>query len=105
MHHSGRVFQALYDLFPEVEWKSNIYEGKLLFNNNNIIIIVIKVKSPGVFSQNEISPWSHLENRRTFFEEFAKENKFDPLTPENWINRFRMLKSTLVYFLLFQSLI
>ena len=30
--------------------------------------------------------WAYLENRRHFFEEFAKEGGFDPLLPESWHN-------------------
>jgi hypothetical protein len=28
--------------------------------------------------------WQDIGNRRQFFENFAKENGFDPLIPENW---------------------
>eukprot|EP00026_Physarum_polycephalum_P000662 Phypoly_transcript_00663.p1 GENE.Phypoly_transcript_00663~~Phypoly_transcript_00663.p1 ORF type:complete len:1097 (+),score=133.55 Phypoly_transcript_00663:927-4217(+) len=30
--------------------------------------------------------WAVVKNRRTFFDEFAKENAFDPLVPSNWYN-------------------
>eukprot|EP00026_Physarum_polycephalum_P001348 Phypoly_transcript_01349.p1 GENE.Phypoly_transcript_01349~~Phypoly_transcript_01349.p1 ORF type:complete len:1107 (+),score=164.22 Phypoly_transcript_01349:191-3322(+) len=30
--------------------------------------------------------WKEPENRRIFFEEYAKKNDFDPLTPANWYN-------------------
>lgn len=36
------------------------------------------------------SDMSHsIENRRQFFEKFAKENKFDPHNSDNWFNRSR----------------
>ena len=28
--------------------------------------------------------WKHPENRRRFFQDYASENGFDPLNPENW---------------------
>lgn len=30
------------------------------------------------------APWHDRNNRRNFFEEYARENFFDPLIPENW---------------------
>lgn len=28
--------------------------------------------------------WHKVKNRRNFFEEYAKENGFDPRIPKNW---------------------
>lgn len=28
--------------------------------------------------------WKEVENRRKFFEDFAVQNQFNPLQPENW---------------------
>lgn len=30
--------------------------------------------------------WKYDENRKKFFEKFAKNHKFDPLLAENWYN-------------------
>ena len=35
------------------------------------------------------APWSRIEVRRRFFEEYAKANSFDPLVPENWYSQSR----------------
>lgn len=39
--------------------------------------------------------WSSVENRRNFFEKYAKENKFDPLLPENWYSQSRANMATI----------
>ena len=31
-----------------------------------------------------ILEWTRVENRRSFFESYAKESGFDPLVAENW---------------------
>jgi hypothetical protein len=33
--------------------------------------------------------WHKMKNRRRFFEEYAKENGFDPLNPKNWYSQPR----------------
>jgi len=30
--------------------------------------------------------WKEMKNRRIFFEDFAKQNHFDPLKPSNWLH-------------------
>jgi hypothetical protein len=37
--------------------------------------------------------WKDPENRRKFFEDFARENNFDPLIPENWQSRYESIIS------------
>lgn len=32
------------------------------------------------------SYWQDMANRRKFFMDYATENNFDPLLPENWYN-------------------
>eukprot|EP00026_Physarum_polycephalum_P002930 Phypoly_transcript_02939.p1 GENE.Phypoly_transcript_02939~~Phypoly_transcript_02939.p1 ORF type:complete len:825 (+),score=95.05 Phypoly_transcript_02939:89-2563(+) len=39
---------------------------------------------PEKFPRRQQNYWSSAENRRKFFVEFAKQNNFDPLLPENW---------------------
>lgn len=31
--------------------------------------------------------WRNPKNRRKFFEEYAKENGFDPYQPDNWYSQ------------------
>lgn len=45
------------------------------------------------------NPYNELQNRRKFFEDFAKEHNFDPLVPINWNNQFEKIKlSTVISF-------
>jgi hypothetical protein len=36
------------------------------------------------FITNIWQEWDNVENRRKFFEKYAKDRGFDPLNPENW---------------------
>eukprot|EP00026_Physarum_polycephalum_P001627 Phypoly_transcript_01629.p1 GENE.Phypoly_transcript_01629~~Phypoly_transcript_01629.p1 ORF type:complete len:1030 (-),score=139.53 Phypoly_transcript_01629:75-3164(-) len=51
-------FKALRQLFPEINFNSSI--------------------------NSQASAWHEIANRRKFFENYARENKFDPLNPNNW---------------------
>lgn len=33
---------------------------------------------------NKENHWANKENRRLFFEKYAKDKGFDPLVPQNW---------------------
>lgn len=35
--------------------------------------------------------WEDKNNRRNFFEEYAKKHCFDPLKPENWYHQTRAI--------------
>eukprot|EP00026_Physarum_polycephalum_P001397 Phypoly_transcript_01398.p1 GENE.Phypoly_transcript_01398~~Phypoly_transcript_01398.p1 ORF type:complete len:808 (+),score=111.44 Phypoly_transcript_01398:465-2888(+) len=61
--HGGSVAKALMELFPDIKFDKSKFP-----------------KAP---------IWRKLRNRRLFFEEYAKENKFDPLVPENWYTQPR----------------
>eukprot|EP00026_Physarum_polycephalum_P001467 Phypoly_transcript_01469.p1 GENE.Phypoly_transcript_01469~~Phypoly_transcript_01469.p1 ORF type:complete len:1107 (+),score=182.36 Phypoly_transcript_01469:326-3322(+) len=65
----------------------------LAFYNNSLSAAL-----RGVYPQMEIdsskfganeSQWSKVENKRKFFENYAEENDFDPLTPEHWYSHPR----------------
>jgi len=56
-YHKNSLAQALVDLFPNI----GLNKSKL-----------------------RKSPWDDVNNRRKFFEIFAKSQGFDPLIPENW---------------------
>jgi hypothetical protein len=38
---------------------------------------------------HDIDPWDKSAERRHFFEDYAKENGFDPLIPDNWYSQSR----------------
>eukprot|EP00026_Physarum_polycephalum_P001926 Phypoly_transcript_01929.p1 GENE.Phypoly_transcript_01929~~Phypoly_transcript_01929.p1 ORF type:complete len:592 (+),score=74.28 Phypoly_transcript_01929:633-2408(+) len=59
--YSGSLIDALKDLFPELPWK----ESK--------------------FQNSKKNTYKDPLARRDFLLEFAKENKFDPLVPKNWL--------------------
>jgi hypothetical protein len=44
--------------------------------------------------------WGNIENRKKFFEKFAKENFFDPLIPENWYSQPKQIMDTKVSFII-----
>jgi hypothetical protein len=33
-----------------------------------------------------VGDWRELSSRKAFFDEYARENHFEPLIPENWYN-------------------
>eukprot|EP00026_Physarum_polycephalum_P003234 Phypoly_transcript_03244.p1 GENE.Phypoly_transcript_03244~~Phypoly_transcript_03244.p1 ORF type:complete len:742 (+),score=88.29 Phypoly_transcript_03244:221-2446(+) len=59
MYHGDSVSKALMDLFPNIGLDIYRFRGPLSF-------------------------WSDPANRRKFFENYAKENNFDPLQPHAW---------------------
>jgi len=61
-HHSNSVTKALLDLFPEIG-----------LTKEDLIHSFKKIK------------WSEPNNRRMFFENYAKDNMFDPLVYNNWL--------------------
>jgi len=58
--HRYSVGQALVELFPEIGLQKSLFT-----------------------SQHR---WNVSVERRNFFESYAKQNRFDPLIPENWYN-------------------
>jgi hypothetical protein len=47
--------------------------------------------------------WNNAAARRKFFEDYAKENGFDPLDPNNWykISRYKLMALQVFFFTLF----
>lgn len=47
--------------------------------------------------------FSKVENRRGFFEKYARDNHFDPYSPENWyhqpFSRILTMKVNLIFFI------
>eukprot|EP00026_Physarum_polycephalum_P010399 Phypoly_transcript_10562.p1 GENE.Phypoly_transcript_10562~~Phypoly_transcript_10562.p1 ORF type:complete len:418 (+),score=65.52 Phypoly_transcript_10562:189-1256(+) len=58
-YHSNSVTQALLDLFPNIGLVKSMFPVRQNF-------------------------WYNIENRRKFFEDFAREGGFDPLVPDHW---------------------
>eukprot|EP00026_Physarum_polycephalum_P000846 Phypoly_transcript_00847.p1 GENE.Phypoly_transcript_00847~~Phypoly_transcript_00847.p1 ORF type:complete len:1309 (+),score=236.62 Phypoly_transcript_00847:226-3927(+) len=62
-HYNGSISRALSQVFPEIGLEPH------------------KMWAP--------PDWTEAETRRKFFEDFARENGFDPLNPENWYHQSR----------------
>lgn len=62
-YHNHSIPKALVELFPEI----NLEKSKFFAS-----------------SSSSTSMWRDPQKRRKFFENFAKENSFDPIVPENW---------------------
>eukprot|EP00026_Physarum_polycephalum_P002204 Phypoly_transcript_02209.p1 GENE.Phypoly_transcript_02209~~Phypoly_transcript_02209.p1 ORF type:complete len:520 (+),score=44.14 Phypoly_transcript_02209:1308-2867(+) len=70
-YFEGSLTKALISLFPSVK-----------FDESKFIIVPRKF-------------WKELQNRKAVFDKFARDNKFDPLVPDNWYQvSYDMLIST-----------
>lgn len=52
---------------------------------------------------NEVNEkWQHVENRRKFFENYAKERNFDPENPDHWYSNLsrKILKTKVIIIIL-----
>jgi hypothetical protein len=84
----GSFKQALVHLYPELKLDSDKFESNTLYSINNMHEKKWKQqccredsKLIRLFTERY---WANLQNRRKFFDEFARENNFDPLIPDNW---------------------
>jgi hypothetical protein len=64
--------QALLDLFPNIGLDPSEFLLQCMYLFIPLAVLTII---------NQPDSW---KNRRRFFENYAKENGFDPLNPENW---------------------
>eukprot|EP00026_Physarum_polycephalum_P008336 Phypoly_transcript_08418.p1 GENE.Phypoly_transcript_08418~~Phypoly_transcript_08418.p1 ORF type:complete len:268 (+),score=33.53 Phypoly_transcript_08418:1-804(+) len=64
-YHSNNVAKTLVDLFPDIGLRIS------KFDNTSLL-------------------WKSKVNRKRFFEDFARENGFEPLIPENWYSQSKM---------------
>lgn len=65
-------------LFPEVKFDSHSVKKCAIYKRiYNVILILILILLTD-------QRWGKIENRRKFFEDYAKEKGFDPLVPHNW---------------------
>jgi hypothetical protein len=62
-YHNNNITKALVDLFPNI----GLDPAKFIY----------------------VSYWDKSENRRIFFENYAKKYDFDPLVPKNWYSQPR----------------
>lgn len=66
--------QALVSLFPEIDFdKVKMWAHGIFF----IFLLLLVINT-------YFKTFKASQNRRQFFEEFASENKFDPLINTNW---------------------
>jgi hypothetical protein len=84
-HHNRSVAQALIDLFPNLEIDKTKFEHASNLNSFSFYLFSFFFSfslSTCNFEHTEI--WQTAENRRKFFEEYAREKGFDPLIADNW---------------------
>lgn len=90
-HHGSSVVRALQDLFPDVNWQdSNLSKSIFLF----LSLYLSLTKNLEV---RLLDTWNDPKARRQFFENFAKDNHFDPIVPENWHHQFLKIRIAKVY--------
>lgn len=78
-HHNWSVVKALIDLFPNIGLDHSKFGNiQSMFSFNTPINDVTDL--------NMAEFWATTENRRKLFENYAKEQGFDPLIPKNWHN-------------------
>eukprot|EP00026_Physarum_polycephalum_P001524 Phypoly_transcript_01526.p1 GENE.Phypoly_transcript_01526~~Phypoly_transcript_01526.p1 ORF type:complete len:780 (-),score=98.01 Phypoly_transcript_01526:986-3034(-) len=72
--------------------------GKAIMQKFKGYVNAVRSLFPDVTFDNQaflLSSWSDIRNRRKFFEDFAKNHRFDPLKPENWYKQTKeKLKTT-----------
>lgn len=69
------------ELFPDI----GLDQSKFNFQQSIKLIIIGCLISK--YLQCCLEYWHRLVNRRKFFENYAKEQGFDPLVPENWYSQ------------------
>ena len=115
-YHNQSVGEALNDLFPnmkldkrkfdeissqldvrklneisdshQIQLKAKVIQGRLLFA---LFVYILTLRT---------DPYEVMENRRSFFDDYAKERGFDALKPEVWYSQSKdniMLKKVLFH--------
>ena len=84
--HEGSISKALMDLFPDIG-----LEEPLLQAHKSIFLVYFFLCICFAFFVSFfnilLAVWKSAENRRNFFEKYAKKKGFDPLDPEPWYNQ------------------
>lgn len=85
--------KGLQQLFPDINFDPSLFQHSML---------IIKLLIINTFNEFFIiAAYYKVENRRKFFEEYAKKNNFDPLVTENWYSQpYDKIMSTKVYYLI-----
>lgn len=80
VHHNRSIVDALLDLFPEIGLsREKLKEGYSINNFFSIFVVGI--------NDYLLDQWSDIENRVTFFEDYANSKGFDAHDPECWYNQ------------------
>jgi hypothetical protein len=83
--YNNSLYQALIGVYPNIGLKVESFDkfpGKYILN----IKIYINTNTFFFFFSFffEVNYWKDPTNRKLFFDNFAAEQKFDPLKPSNW---------------------
>ena len=70
---------ALKSVYPEIKWDHT----KFKYTHESMLKLVFNETMS--FFLCAFAEWNN-QKRKQFFENFAQQNKFDPLNPENWYN-------------------
>ena len=90
--HGNSIQRALHDLFPEIEFDKLRFSSHQSKFHLSFPLFSLSLSLPLHLSSSfsplvyfiHVDLWSDTKNRRKFFENYAKDNKFDPLKADNW---------------------
>ena len=80
--HEGSIPKALIDLFPDIDLDESLLRAQKC---TLLPLLDIIISHLSLFLY--LAVWKSPENRRNFFEKYAKQNGFDPLDPELWYSQ------------------
>jgi hypothetical protein len=97
-YHNGSVAKALLDLFPNI----GLNAEKLRISLRMLKFYNKIVSLPSFSLLITLVKFRNIDNRRKFFENYAKEQGFDPRDPNNWYSQSTdKIITTLVHYRLF----
>jgi hypothetical protein len=79
-HHNLCMGTTLMDLFPNIGLDKSKLKGNIFLESHPLYCQVAQTHSLHLTTDS----WSNVEIRRQFFVNYAKENDFDPQSPEHW---------------------
>jgi hypothetical protein len=88
-YYDGSYVKAISHLFPEIQFDITkfAYPPSMRLSLCAKPLLIFKktiYKTKNVITFYEEYLWADLQKRRRFFENFAKDNGFDPLVATNW---------------------
>jgi hypothetical protein len=107
-YHQNNLAHALIELFPNLNLDIPRLHSGRTFLSISLSLSPLLLSSPLLSPQSYYAEiWPTRENMRKFFEEYAKENSFDPLNPNNWysISRSKIFASKVDFCILSLSLL